>query len=73
MIASSTVVWAQSNNADLSDGALLYAGSATVEDWRNWVPLDVAGQWHTLSLHERALVFRIAQHVARQMSRRKPL
>lgn len=71
MISFTVVSWAKSHNADLSDDALVYAGSATVEDWRNWVPLDVVGQWRALSLGERAIVFRMAQNIARQMRSKK--
>ncbi len=44
-------------NADLSDDALIYAGSATVEMWQNHVTQMQLAMWPTMDQYERAAVF----------------
>ena len=44
-------------NADVSDDALIYAGSATWEDWRNHVPVAVRMVWKDLSEETRRAVW----------------
>lgn len=44
-------------NADVSDDALIYAGSATWQDWRNHVPIAVRMVWKDLSEETRRAVW----------------
>lgn len=46
---------------NLGDDALLYAGSATWEDWRNHIPNSVRHAWKSLSDESRLVAFLIAK------------
>ena len=49
------VLMALALDADLSDGALIHAGSALWNDWRNHVVLGVRECWPSLSRESRAV------------------
>ncbi len=57
------VALARELNADLSNDALIYAGSATWEQWQAHVPTGVILEWHKLSREARAAVFLTAHSV----------
>lgn len=50
-------------DCDLSDDALIYAGSATWNDWRNHVPEAVRSSWASIDRVGRAAVFLTAKAV----------
>ena len=57
------VAIAERNGADLGDDALIYAGSATWDDWRNHVPDAVRAVWPVLDRAARAAAYLTANAV----------
>lgn len=51
-------------SCDLSDDALLHAGSATWEMWQNHVPVAVMQAWSSLNEETRAAVFLCCMSIA---------
>ena len=52
-------------NVDFSDDALIYAGSAKWDDWRNHVPVSVQSAWRDLNEDARAALYITAEAVTR--------